>query len=62
MHFLVNAVREGLQNRLIEQLYKAELVEELLVEDAAIQVERRCCKELLQVYRKASAVLAEMMK
>ena len=62
MHFLVNACREGMQNRLVGELYRQDLIGELLVEDAALVVERKCCRDLLEVYKKASNVLTEMFK
>ena len=60
MHFLVNHVKEGLQNRLVTELYREEHFSELLQEDENIAKERTKCKAMLDVFRKASAILAEI--
>ncbi len=59
MHYLVNAVKESLHNRLVSLLYKEELFTELLTEDENIQKERNKCKAMLELYKRASSIIAE---
>ncbi|KAJ1992625.1 Dynamin- GTPase protein [Dimargaris cristalligena] len=59
MHLLVNFTREILQNRLVETLYKDVLMEELLQEDESLIAERTKCESMLEVYRKAFAIISE---
>ncbi|KAJ1914739.1 Dynamin- GTPase protein [Tieghemiomyces parasiticus] len=59
MHLLVNHTRDVLQNRLVETLYKDSLMEELLQEDEALIAERNKCESMLEVYRKAFAIVSE---
>ncbi|KAJ1982866.1 Dynamin- GTPase protein [Dimargaris verticillata] len=59
MHMLVNHCREVLQNRLVETLYKENLIDELLQEDESLIAERNKCEDMLQVYRKAFAIISE---
>ncbi|ORX87270.1 dynamin-related protein [Basidiobolus meristosporus CBS 931.73] len=59
MHLLVNYTRENIQNRLVSELYKQEAFSELLQEDENIVAEREKCKTMLDVYRKAFAIISE---
>lgn len=60
MHFLVNFVKENLQNRLVHELYKEDLFSVLLEEDEAIAKEREKVKQALDVYKKAGSIIAEI--
>ncbi|KAJ2313645.1 Dynamin- GTPase protein [Coemansia sp. RSA 2705] len=61
MHLLVNEVCDNMQNRLVEELYKEPLLEELLREDPTLVAERDQCKAILDVYKKAFAIINEAM-
>ncbi|KAJ1860133.1 Dynamin- GTPase protein [Coemansia sp. RSA 2703] len=61
MHLLVNEVCQSMQNRLVEELYKEDLINELLQEDPALVAERDQCAAMLEVYKKAFAIINESM-
>ncbi|KAJ1719914.1 Dynamin- GTPase protein [Coemansia biformis] len=61
MHLLVNEVCQNMQNRLVEELYKEPLMTELLQEDPALVAERDQCAAMLDVYKKAFAIINEAM-
>ncbi|KAI8324734.1 hypothetical protein GQ54DRAFT_295906 [Martensiomyces pterosporus] len=61
MHLLVNEVCQDMQNRLVEELYKEPLIGELLQEDPALVAERDQCAAMLDVYKKAFAIINEAM-
>lgn len=56
MHFLVNHVKEGVQNRLVSSLYREDLFEGLLMEDDGLRNERERVKALLDAYKEAFKV------
>ena len=60
MHFLVNNVRESIHTRLVTELYRENMLEELLMEDPNVALERQACKQMLEVYRKAASILSEV--
>ncbi len=60
MHFLVNQARESMHTKLVTELYRETLLDELLTEDPNVALERQACKQLLEVYRKAAAILNEV--
>lgn len=60
MHFLVNQAKETMQNELVAHLYKEELFDELLEESPAIASRRAACKAMLDVLRRAQAILNEV--
>ncbi|KAJ2598079.1 Dynamin- GTPase protein [Coemansia sp. RSA 1721] len=61
MHLLVNEVCQNMQNRLVEELYKEPLITELLQEDPALVAERDQCAAMLDVYKRAFAIINESM-
>ncbi|OZJ03197.1 hypothetical protein BZG36_03332 [Bifiguratus adelaidae] len=61
MHLLVNYSREAVQNRLVESVYKEDLFDELLSEDDNLIAERAKCQAMLDVYRKAFKIIADVM-
>ncbi|GAA5863455.1 hypothetical protein JCM3774_005297 [Rhodotorula dairenensis] len=61
MHLLVNFSRESVQNRLVANLYKEGLFDELLHEDEALTAERTRIKNLLQAYKEAFQTLSEVL-
>ncbi|KAJ3494388.1 hypothetical protein NLG97_g4110 [Lecanicillium saksenae] len=61
MHLLVNHCKEVVQNRLVSELYKETLFEELLYEDDGIKKEREKCEKLLQTYREAAKIIGEVL-
>lgn len=61
MHLLVNHCKDVVQNRLVSELYKETLFEELLYEDDAVKKEREKCEKLLQTYREAAKIIGEVV-
>ncbi|KAG7193047.1 Dynamin- GTPase protein [Scheffersomyces spartinae] len=61
MCLLVNFIKENIQNRLVVKLYSEQLFDELLQEDATIQIEREKCIDLLKTYREASRVISDVV-
>ncbi|KAI8458831.1 dynamin-3 [Phakopsora pachyrhizi] len=61
MHYLVNHVKEGVQNRLVTNLYREELFEKLLVEDEGLKSERDRVKTLLDAYKEAFKTLSQVL-
>lgn len=60
MHFLVNYVRDNLQSELVRQLYKHEIIEELLSESPVMAQRRKETAEMLEALNKASQIIAEI--
>ncbi|KAK9468631.1 putative dynamin-like gtpase protein [Lipomyces arxii] len=61
MHLLVNFCKDTIQNRLVSELYKEELFDELLKEDAAIAQERGKCEKMLRTYTEAARIINEVV-
>ncbi|KAK0383319.1 hypothetical protein NLU13_9232 [Sarocladium strictum] len=61
MHLLVNHCKDVVQNRLVSELYKESLFEELLYEDDTVKKEREKCERLLQTYREAAKIIGEVL-
>ncbi|PHH61293.1 hypothetical protein CDD81_523 [Ophiocordyceps australis] len=61
MHLLVNHCKDVVQNRLVSELYKETLFEELLYEDDGVKKEREKCETLLQTYREAAKIIGEVL-
>jgi dynamin 1-like protein len=61
MHLLVNHCKDVVQNRLVSELYKETLFEELLYEDDGVKKEREKCERLLQTYREAAKIIGEVL-
>jgi dynamin 1-like protein len=53
MHLLVNHSRDSIQQRLVTNLYKPDLFQDLLYEDEALVAERTRVKALLDAYKEA---------
>lgn len=60
MHFLVNYVRDNLQSELVRQLYKHEIIEELLSESPVMAQRRKESAEMLEALNKASQIIGEI--
>ncbi|KAK6111261.1 Dynamin central region family protein [Brugia pahangi] len=60
MHFLVNYVRDNLQSELVQQLYKREIIEELLTESPVMAQRRKEAAEMLNALNKASSIIGEV--
>ena len=60
MHFLVNYVKQNLHNRLIEELYKEDKLEELLQEDKEVAAQRMNCKAMLDVLKRATTIINQV--
>jgi dynamin 1-like protein len=61
MHHLVNHAKDVVQNRLVSELYRENLFEELLYEDDAIKAEREKCEKLLKTYKEAAKIVGEVL-
>ena len=61
MHLLVNHCKDVVQNRLVSELYRESMFEELLYEDDGVKEEREKCEKLLQTYREASKIIGEVL-
>lgn len=61
MHLLVNHSKDVVQNRLVSELYKENLFEELLYEDDNIKAEREKCEKLLTTYKEAAKIVGEVL-
>lgn len=61
MHLLVNHSKDVVQNRLVSELYKENLFQELLYEDDTIKAEREKCEKLLKTYKEAAKIVGEVL-
>lgn len=61
MHLLVNHCRDEVQNRLVSELYRETMFEELLYEDDGVKKEREKCEKLLQTYKEAAKIIGEVV-
>ena len=61
MHLLVNYSKEAVQNRLVSELYRETLFDELLYEDDAVRQEREKCEKALGMYREAARIVGEVL-
>lgn len=61
MHLLVNHSKEVVQNRLVSELYKEELFNDLLYEDDGVKAEREKCESLLGTYKEAARIVGEVL-
>ncbi|KAJ3374166.1 Dynamin- GTPase protein [Allomyces arbusculus] len=59
MHLLVNDTLGMLQTRLVEALYRDEMLPELLQENPALVKQREACRAQLAVYQRAMEVIAQ---
>ncbi|CAJ0603038.1 unnamed protein product [Cylicocyclus nassatus] len=60
MHFLVNYVRDNLQSELVRQLYKPDLLEDLLAETADMAQRRKETLETMKALKQASLIISEV--
>ncbi|KAI6779058.1 Dynamin-related protein-like protein [Emericellopsis cladophorae] len=61
MHLLVNHCKDVVQNRLVTELYRESLFEELLYEDDTVKKDREKCEKLLDTYREAAKIIGEVV-
>ncbi|MCJ1308836.1 Dynamin- GTPase protein [Agyrium rufum] len=61
MHLLVNHSKDVIQNRLVSELYREDLFNEMLYEDDGIKAEREKCERLLKTYREAAKIVGEVL-
>lgn len=61
MHFLVNHCKQSLQNRLVSELYREELFDELLYQDETLIMEREKFQKLLNIYKQAIKYISEIL-
>jgi len=60
MHFMVNNTKRGLQQHLIQQLYKEDMLEVLLSERDDVVEQRRTCQEAVNALQQAVKALDEV--
>uniref|UniRef100_A0A8C4NMT0 Dynamin-1-like protein n=1 Tax=Eptatretus burgeri TaxID=7764 RepID=A0A8C4NMT0_EPTBU len=60
MHFLVNHVKDTLQSELVGQLYRQQLLDELLTESEDMATRRKEATDMLQALQKASQIISEI--
>ncbi|OLL25191.1 Dynamin-related protein DNM1 [Neolecta irregularis DAH-3] len=61
MHFLVNHSKDSVQNRLVTDLYRESLLDDLLFEDEGLALEREKCEKMLEVYKEAARIISEIL-
>ena len=61
MCFLVNFSKENVQNRLVTELYKESMIDNLLQEDETLVQERINCENLLETYKKANSLVHNIL-
>ncbi|XP_043936035.1 dynamin-1-like protein isoform X2 [Protopterus annectens] len=60
MHFLVNYVKDHLQSELVGQLYKSQLLDDLLTESEDMAQQRTEAANMLKALQRASQVISEI--
>jgi len=60
MYLMVNASKDKVHNELVGALYKEELFDELLEENASISARRKSCKAMIEILRKAHDIINEV--
>ena len=60
MHFLVNNFKEALQNELVTQLYKEQVMTDLMRETDDIASRRKAYKEMKELLRRAVEIVNEV--
>jgi len=60
IYFLVNSSKENIQNELVSALYKEELFDELLEENASVSARRKSCQAMIEILRKAHDIINEV--
>jgi dynamin 1-like protein len=60
MHFLVNTSKETIQSELVKNLYKEELLSDLLVETDEFAIKRNTCAMYLDSLKKALSIVQEV--
>ncbi|KAK5780285.1 hypothetical protein RI543_002324 [Arxiozyma heterogenica] len=61
MCLLVNYCKESIHNRLVTELYKDSIMDDLLKEDETLTQERANCEHLLQTYKKAASLVNNIL-
>ncbi|GMM32836.1 dynamin-related GTPase [Saccharomycopsis crataegensis] len=61
MCLLVNYCKDNVGNKLVGELYKEDLFDDLLEEDKELRVEREKCFKLLESYKEASKIIGEIV-
>lgn len=60
MYFLVNHVRDAMQNELVRELYRDSLIPSIMKEAEDIAVRRRTCMEMRELLGKALEIVTEV--
>ncbi len=60
MHFLVNAFKESLQNELVKELYKEEMMLDLMRETPDVASRRKACREMKELLRRGLEIVNEV--
>eukprot|EP01129_Flabellula_baltica_P012964 TRINITY_DN5946_c0_g1_i1.p1 TRINITY_DN5946_c0_g1~~TRINITY_DN5946_c0_g1_i1.p1 ORF type:complete len:715 (+),score=175.37 TRINITY_DN5946_c0_g1_i1:355-2499(+) len=62
MHFLVNRSKAEMQNELVTNLYKDEIIDELLEENSQIAQERKRIRERVKILTETQKILSELFE
>lgn len=60
MHFLVRAFKDNLQNELVAQLYRDNLIADLMKEAEEVAEKRLACKEMKDLLQRAVEIINEV--
>jgi len=60
MYFLVNRSKADMQNELVTNLYKDEIIDDLLEESSIVAQERKLLKEKVRVLTETQKILNEI--
>lgn len=60
MHFLVNNFKNSLQNELVTQLYKEQMMADLMRETEDVASRRKQCKDMKELLRRAIDIVNEV--
>ena len=60
MHFLVNSFKENLQNELVKELYREDIMVDLMRETDDVATRRKACKEMKDLLRRGLEIVNEV--
>ncbi len=60
MHFLVNAFKENLQNELVKELYRENIMTDLMRETEDVATRRKTCREMKDLLRRGLEIVNEV--
>eukprot|EP00605_Chrysophyceae_sp_TOSAG23-4_P002532 GSChrysophyteH1.ASY1.ANO1.2797.1 assembled CDS len=60
MHFLVNTFKENLQNELVKELYRENIMTDLMREKQDVEARRKACREMKDLLRRGLEIVNEV--